>query len=386
MSSQCPRRTNQTLRHVEEVRIKIRKLTPDAKIPRPQTNRAIGLDLHANQKVVIPTNTREVVPTGIAAEVPGGHYLRIAPRSGLSKKGLDIGAGVVDPDYRGEIKALVINNSANDVTIEKHDRIAQAILEKATVLIIEETEELGNTERGEGGFGSTNERHHMNNDMWTCNRIIKKHSARVLIDSGSSCNFGKEKFANSVQLPLQPKHTPYQVKLADKITLDVNQAAPYTKLQIQDHRDTIDLDVLPLEGNDVILGKPWLRKHNPHINWRQNKITFPDNHDVIQKNNATNLGMAQILAIQVNKIVKQGEIAFLLMIKDEQHAKELLTNDDKIQDLLKEYQDIFPDDLPGLALYRSVDYSIELVDGAEPPHRSIYALSQEELQILKKIL
>src|SRR3954453_17521024 len=122
MSSQCPRRTNQTLRHIEE-------------------------------KVVIPTNTREVVPTGIAAEVPGGHYLRIAPRSGLSKKGLDIGAGVVDLDYCGEIKALVINNSANDVTIEKHDRIAQAILEKATVPIIEETEELGKTERGEGGFG-----------------------------------------------------------------------------------------------------------------------------------------------------------------------------------------------------------------------------------------
>src|SRR3954470_13169474 len=74
------------------------------------------------------------------------------------------------------------------------------------------------------------------------------------------------------------------------------------------------------------------------------------------------------------------------MIKDEQHAKELLTNDDKIQDLLKEYQDIFPDDLPGLPPYRSVDHGIELVDGAEPPHCSIYALSQEELQILKKTL
>src|SRR3954451_8351244 len=74
------------------------------------------------------------------------------------------------------------------------------------------------------------------------------------------------------------------------------------------------------------------------------------------------------------------------MIKDEQHAKELLTNNDKIQDLLKEYQDIFPDDLPGLPPYRSVDYGIELVYGAEPPHHSIYALSQEDLQILKKTL
>src|SRR4051794_13565629 len=154
--------------------MKIRKLTPDAKIPRPQMKGAIGLDLHANQKVVIPTNTREVIPTGIAAEVPGGYYLRIAPRSELSKKGLDIDAGVVDPDYHGENKAFVINNSATDVIIEKHDRIAQAILEKATVPTIEETEELGNTEQGEGGFGSTNEKHHMDNDMLMFNGIINK--------------------------------------------------------------------------------------------------------------------------------------------------------------------------------------------------------------------
>jgi dUTP pyrophosphatase len=117
MANQCPRRTNQTLRHVEEVRMKIKRITPDAKVPRTQTEGAIGLDLHANQKVIIQTKQREVVPTGIAAEIPGGHYLRIAPRSGMSKRGLDIGAGVIDPDYRGEIKALVINNSANDITI-----------------------------------------------------------------------------------------------------------------------------------------------------------------------------------------------------------------------------------------------------------------------------
>src|SRR4051794_16784066 len=177
--------------------MRIKKVTPDAKIPQTQTKGAIGLDLHANQEVVIPTKQRVVVPTGIAAEVPGGHYLRIAPRSGLSKKGLDIGAGVIDPDYCGEIKALVINNLANDITIEKYDRIAQAILEKATVLIIEEIKQLGNTERGKGGFGSTNKIHHMDNDMLTFNGIINKHSTKVLINSGSSGNFVREKFANS---------------------------------------------------------------------------------------------------------------------------------------------------------------------------------------------
>src|SRR3954469_14335590 len=106
----------------------------------------------------------------------------------------------------------------------------QAILEKATVPIIEETEELGNMEQGTGGFRSTNEIHHMDNDILTFNGIINKHSAKVLINSGSSGNFVREKFANSVQLPLQPKNIPYQVKLADKMTLDVNQAAPRTEL------------------------------------------------------------------------------------------------------------------------------------------------------------
>src|SRR4051794_9087342 len=109
-----------------------------------------------------------------------------------------------------------------------------------------------------GGFRSTNEIHHMDNNMLIFNGTIHKHSAKVLIDSSSSSNFIREKFANSAQLPLHPKNIPYQVKLADKMTLDVNQATPHTKLQIQDHRDTIDLDVLPLEGNDVILVKSWL--------------------------------------------------------------------------------------------------------------------------------
>src|SRR3954468_7713202 len=128
MASQCPKKTNQALKNIQEkeVRMKVKKVTPDAKIPQIQSPGAIGLDLHANQEVVIPTKQRVVVPTGFAAEIPRGHYLRVTPRSGLSKKGLDIGAGVIDPDYRGEIKALVINNSANDVTIEKQDRISQA--------------------------------------------------------------------------------------------------------------------------------------------------------------------------------------------------------------------------------------------------------------------
>src|SRR4051794_6272478 len=112
--------------------------------------------------------------------------------------------------------------------------------------------------------------------MLTFKGTINKHFTKVLIDSGSSGNFVREKFAKVSQIPLHPKQTPYKVKLADKTTLDVDRFAANIKLEIQDHTDTLDLDVLPLEGNDIILGKPWLRKHNPDIDWRENKITLQD--------------------------------------------------------------------------------------------------------------
>src|SRR3954454_13996623 len=99
--------------------MRIKKVTPDAKIPQIQTKGAIGLDLHANQEVVIPTKQRVVVPIGIAEEIPRGHYLRVAPRSGLSKKGLDIGAGVIYADYSGQTNALSIKNNANHIPINK---------------------------------------------------------------------------------------------------------------------------------------------------------------------------------------------------------------------------------------------------------------------------
>src|SRR3954470_6963749 len=211
MASQCPRKTTQAVRNIQEkeVRMKIKKVTPDAKIPQIQSSGAIGLDLHANKEVVIPIKQREVVPTGIAVEIPRGHYLRIAPRSGMSKKGIDIGAGVIDPDYRGEIKALLINNSAAEIKIQKHDRIAQTILEKSTVPIVEEVKELGETERGIKGFGSTNSIQNINNDMLAFGGKINKHFAKVLIDSGLSGNFIREEFARKSKIRKYKKMDPY---------------------------------------------------------------------------------------------------------------------------------------------------------------------------------
>ena len=88
--------------------------------------------------------------------IPHGNYGRIAPRSGLAvKKMIDVGAGVIDSDYRGEVKVLLFNFGAEDFKVCKGDRIAQLIIEKYTITSIQEVENLSSTERGEAGFGST---------------------------------------------------------------------------------------------------------------------------------------------------------------------------------------------------------------------------------------
>src|SRR4051812_40707091 len=161
----------------------------------------------------------------------------------MSKKGIDIGAGVIDLDYRGEIKALLINNSAAEIKIQKHDRIAQAILEKSTVPIVEEVKELGETERGMKGFGSTSNVQNINNDMLAFEGKINKHFAKVLIDSGSSGNFIQEEFARKSKIPTYEKKDPYEVRLADKTTLPIKTSfsLPNLKYKITPRPSTLML-------------------------------------------------------------------------------------------------------------------------------------------------
>jgi dUTP pyrophosphatase len=103
---------------------------------------------------------RVVIPTGWKMHLPEGVYGRIAPRSGLAVRlGLDVGAGVIDPDYRGEVGVVLFNHGQNTVTIMPGDRIAQLVLEQVRIVPVTEVESVSSSasasERGEGGFGST---------------------------------------------------------------------------------------------------------------------------------------------------------------------------------------------------------------------------------------
>lgn len=136
--------------------IKFKKLSQDATIPTYGSSEAIGMDLYASVDIKIYPQSRELVATDIACEIPDGTYLRIAPRSGLAMKfGIDVLAGVIDPDYRGALGVILQNNGDDLFTIKKGDRIAQAILEEAVRANIIEVDDISDTDRGEGGFGST---------------------------------------------------------------------------------------------------------------------------------------------------------------------------------------------------------------------------------------
>lgn len=119
---------------------------------------AAGYDLYASEEAVIPAQGQGMVSTDISIIVPLGTYGRVAPRSGLAvKHGISTGAGVIDADYRGEVKIVLFNHSRQDFEIKAGDRIAQLVLEQiinADIDLISE-EELSTTERGVSGFGST---------------------------------------------------------------------------------------------------------------------------------------------------------------------------------------------------------------------------------------
>ena len=140
----------------EENTMKVMLLNENATAPERKSVSAAGYDLFSSVDTSIPARGMGKVDTGISISIPEDCYARVAPRSGLTwNHGIDVGAGVVDSDYRGEIKAILFNHSDVPFKVKKGDRIAQLILEKIYTIPVEVVDSLEQTERGAGGFGST---------------------------------------------------------------------------------------------------------------------------------------------------------------------------------------------------------------------------------------
>ena len=128
--------------------------------PEYATAQAAGVDLRASieEPIVLSSLERAMVPTGIYIELPEGYEAQVRPRSGLAAKhGISIvnAPGTIDADYRGEIKVILVNLSKDDFTINPGERIAQMVIARYEKVEWVEVEELSDSERGAGGFGST---------------------------------------------------------------------------------------------------------------------------------------------------------------------------------------------------------------------------------------
>lgn len=136
--------------------LRFAKLSEHAFAPVKGSAKAAGFDLKSAYEIIVPARGKAIVKTDIQIELPEGCYGRIAPRSGLAAKNhIDIGAGVVDEDYRGNLGVVMFNHADVDFQVAKGDRIAQLICERIFYPELVEAETLTDTERGSGGFGST---------------------------------------------------------------------------------------------------------------------------------------------------------------------------------------------------------------------------------------
>lgn len=141
--------------------LKVKKLREDAVLPARATEGSAGMDLHAlvDAPVTLRPGERAMIPTGLAIAPPSPDYVALVfARSGLAvKKGVTLSncVGVVDSDYRGELKVGLINQSQEPYTIEKGERIAQLAVMPVCLPEVVQAEELDETGRGAGGFGST---------------------------------------------------------------------------------------------------------------------------------------------------------------------------------------------------------------------------------------
>jgi len=117
---------------------------------------AAGADLRASEAVVIPAGARAAVPTALRLQIPAGHVGLVWPRSGLAvRHGIDTLAGVIDSDYRGEVKVVLVNHGDEPFAIAAGDRIAQLLLQRVERARFVAVQAVRDTSRGEGGFGST---------------------------------------------------------------------------------------------------------------------------------------------------------------------------------------------------------------------------------------
>ncbi len=143
----------------QHIQLKIKRLDPSVELPSYAYAGDAGLDLRANEDVVLEPHERRLISTGLALAIPDGYAGFVQPRSGMALRlGLSMAntPGLIDAHYRGELKVLAVNlDNEKQIVIERGERIAQLVIQQVPIVELVEVDELDETDRGAGGFGSS---------------------------------------------------------------------------------------------------------------------------------------------------------------------------------------------------------------------------------------
>ena len=241
----------------------------------------------------------------------------------------------------------------------------------------------------------------------------------IMIDSGSAGNFISSEAAKRLGMQKLPYSGSESVQLADGSRIPLTWRTAQSVLKVGNHEERLHLHGLPLQGHEIILGRPWLRQWNPDIDWMKDTISFPERRlqgaaasvPVLGKVVPEIDGGRFITSLQANRAMRKGNNALLAIITPWSEGEELLEESqcsavvtakkgslpppailapsapEPIQAVLTEFQDVFPEKLPpGLPPRRDVDHQIELELGAKAPVNRMYKMSFSELDELKKQL
>ena len=136
------------------INLKFVKLSPNTKTPSKSTKFAVGLDIYNPANHIINAKDQTIIPTGLRIQIPPGHYGHLCSKSGLAMQHhVHVGAGIIDPDYTGEVKVLLLNLGHKPFQVSSGDAIAQLILEKVSTPILQRVDTLPSTNRGDRGCG-----------------------------------------------------------------------------------------------------------------------------------------------------------------------------------------------------------------------------------------
>jgi hypothetical protein len=221
--------------------------------------------------------------------------------------------------------------------------------------------------------------------------VVNKYKAVVMVDSGSTGDFISQEFVQRNKLGSRCYENLKKVWLADG---KEHTIASYvdSSLRIGELHENTESAVIPLSGYDVILGIPWLKRHNPVINWDTSKVVVSSNGNQCELPLHSDIDppvLEVISALLAKRDMTKGEQMYLALVKvvEQNSAGNKVTVDPDAEKIVSEFKDVFPDDLPsGLPPKREIDHQIGLEPGQNPPSRPTYRMSQPEMDELKKQL